>query len=80
MKLASPFSTVVVENWLASSSPTLASRPSTRPLRMASSLSNSAIRRLSSSVTSVTRSRQAFRRAAASKRVMARWPLKVPSG
>ena len=46
--------------------------PSTRPLRMASSVSNSAIRRFSSSsVTSVTRLRQTLSRVAASYRGIA---------
>ena len=69
--VACPLSLVVVENWLASSSPTRAVSPSTRPLRMASSLSNSLMSFLSSSVVSVTRSRQAFKSAAASNRLMA---------
>ena len=85
---------VVVENWLSSSSLTLASRPSTLPFRVMSSSSKEATRRsrvamssmallfISSPIMSILaemESRQELRTAAIWKRVMGWLPRKVPS-
>ena len=91
LKITSPLSLVVVENWLFSKKATRCSRLSTLAPKAASSLSNSWTRRFNLSISSLStptpswikRSmtfKQAFKPAANSQRVVARSPRKVRSG
>ncbi len=77
LKIASPTNFVVVENWFASNSAVRASKASTRPRKVASSAENSSCKRcrvaksslvtnsaVAVAISSLTRSKQAFKPAA----------------